>query len=266
MRLMCITNNVELALVADEAGVDYIFIDLEIIGKVERQGHLDTVISKHSISDVSKVANVLTNSQLLVRVNPIHENSKKEIDNVIEFGASIVMLPYFRSAWEVEKFIEIVNGRAKVFLLLETKEAVESIDSILEYSSYIDAVHVGLNDLHLSYNMSFMFEPFVSGHLEFIVDKLNDKSIPFGIGGVAELGRGDIPSELVLNEHIKLGSSMAILSRSFTNESEYKNQKGFLEAYRSKVIAIKKHISSLGGEFCGESSILFKKLVNEKVG
>jgi len=59
LKLMYITNDAEIAKIAENAGVDWIFVDLEINGKEERQGHLDTVISKHEISDVKKIKSVL---------------------------------------------------------------------------------------------------------------------------------------------------------------------------------------------------------------
>ena len=48
-------------------GVDWIFVDLEIKGKLERQGHLDTVISRHKIEDISPIKNTLKKTKLLVR-------------------------------------------------------------------------------------------------------------------------------------------------------------------------------------------------------
>lgn len=38
---MYITNRPEIAAIADSNGVDRIFLDLELIGKEERQGHLE---------------------------------------------------------------------------------------------------------------------------------------------------------------------------------------------------------------------------------
>lgn len=76
LKLMYITNDERIAKIAEDSGVDWVFIDLEINGKEQRQGHLDTVISRHSIRDVSKIKKVLSKSQLLVRVNPIFEGSR----------------------------------------------------------------------------------------------------------------------------------------------------------------------------------------------
>ena len=38
LKLMYITNNVDVAKIAENNGVDRIFVDLEVIGKKERQG------------------------------------------------------------------------------------------------------------------------------------------------------------------------------------------------------------------------------------
>ena len=79
LKLMYITNDENIAKIAEESGVDWIFIDLEINGKEERQGYLDTVISHHKIEDVKMIKNVLRKSELLVRINPIYEDSQEEI-------------------------------------------------------------------------------------------------------------------------------------------------------------------------------------------
>lgn len=216
LKLMYITNKENVAKIAEDSGVDWIFIDLEINGKEERQGHLDTVISRHHIEDVKKIKKVLTNSELLVRVNPIYENSNYEIDKVIDDGADIVMLPFFKTKNEVETFINYVDGRAKTCLLCETAEAVENIDEILELKG-IDFIHIGLNDLHLAYKMNFMFELLANGTVEALCNKFKAKGISYGFGGIAQLGQGDLPAEYIIAEHYRLGSGMAILSRSFCN-------------------------------------------------
>lgn len=214
LKLMYITNNPKIAKIAENAGVDWIFIDLEINGKEMRQGHLDTVISKHSIEDINSVKKVLTKAKLLVRVNPIFEGSKQEIDMAINNGADIIMLPFFKTVDEVKLFLNIVNKRAKACLLLETPKAVEEIDRILEVSG-IDMIHIGLNDLHLGYHMDFMFEPLANDLVEKIGKKIIDKKVKFGFGGIAQLGQGMLPAEKIIAEHYRLGSTMVILSRTF---------------------------------------------------
>lgn len=222
LRFMYITNDEHIAMIAEKSGVDWIFIDLEIRGKEKRQGHLDTVISRHRIEDVKKIKAVLTKSELLVRVNPVYDGSKEEIDNVIAYGADIIMLPFFKDADEVKTFIDYVNDRTKVCLLVETPEAVENIDSILVLEG-IDFVHIGLNDLHLGYGMNFMFELLADGTVEMLCDKIRAKGIPYGFGGIAQLGKGDLPAEYIIAEHYRLGSSQVILSRSFCDPNKINN-------------------------------------------
>ncbi|WP_163538987.1 aldolase/citrate lyase family protein [Gracilibacillus sp. YIM 98692] len=244
LKLMFITNQEKIARLAENSGVDWIFIDLEINGKDARQGHLDTVISRHSIHDVKKIKQVLTNSELLVRVNPIYQGSKNEIDRVIKDGADIVMLPFFKTKEEVELFVNYVNGRAKVCLLCETSEAVENIDSILTIKG-IDYIHIGLNDLHLSYNMKFMFELLANGTVEMLCKKIAGKGIQFGFGGIAQLGQGALPAEKIIAEHYRLGSNMVILSRSFCNTNKSNDLNQIKEFFKLGLNEIREYENSL---------------------
>ena len=49
LKLMYITNDPAVAKIAADAGVDRIFIDMEVLGKAERQGGMDTVILQKSV-------------------------------------------------------------------------------------------------------------------------------------------------------------------------------------------------------------------------
>ncbi|MFK4785472.1 aldolase/citrate lyase family protein [Fusobacterium sp. MFO224] len=244
LKLMYITNEKEIAKIAEKSGVDLIFIDLEINGKEERQKYSDTVISRHSIGDIRKIKSVLHSSKVLVRINPIYEGSKEEIEEVIEGGADIIMLPFFKNILEVEKFLEYVNGRTKTCLLLETPEAVESIDDILNLKG-IDCIHIGLNDLHLGYKLKFMFELLSNGLVEKLCDKFKRKGITYGFGGIAQLGKGNLSSEYIIGEHYRLGSNMVILSRSFCNLKEIKNVKEVQEIFFRGVRKIRNYEKSL---------------------
>ena len=222
LKLMYITNRPDVALIAEAAGVDRIFIDMEYIGKAARQGGMDSVQNHHTIEDVKNIRAVLTKSRLLVRVNPIHEatddycSSEEEINAVIEAGADIVMLPFFKTVEEVKKFIVYVGGRANTLLLLETPEAAELVDEIIAIPG-IDEIHIGINDMSLGYGKTFMFELLADGTVESLCLKFKRAGIPYGFGGVASIGTGKLPAEAILKEHYRLGSSMVILSRSFCN-------------------------------------------------
>lgn len=222
LKLMYITNRVDVALVAEKYGVDRIWVDLETLGKEERQKNMNTVKSNHCVEDIRTIKPYLSKSEMLVRVNPWNENSEKEINDVIDAGADIIMLPMWKSVNDVQNFLNVVNKRCKTTLLLETKEAVDCLDDVLNYCD-MDEIHIGLNDLHLSYGLTFMFELLANGKVEEITKKIRNKGIPYGFGGIAKLGEGDLPAEKIVMEHYRLGSTRAILSRSFCNTDLVKN-------------------------------------------
>lgn len=222
LKLMYITNRPDVALIAEHAGVDRIFIDMEYIGKAARQGGMDSVQNHHTIADVKNIRSALTKSDLLVRVNPIHKptaaycGSEEEINSVIKAGADIIMLPFFKTVEEVRRFIEIVGGRAKTMLLMETPEAAALADEIIKVPG-IDEIHIGINDLSLGYGKDFMFELLADGTVEQLCFKFRRAGIFYGFGGIAAIGTGTLPAEMILKEHYRLGSGMVILSRSFLN-------------------------------------------------
>lgn len=219
LKLIFITNNPSVAMIAEKYGVDRIMVDLETLGKEERQKNMNTVKSHHAVDDIRIISNMLTSSEMLVRVNPWNETSVNEIEAVIAAGADRIMLPMWKTVDEVNSFLNTVNDRVHTTLLLETKEAAEIIDEILE-NPLIDEIHIGLNDLHLSYGLTFMFELLSNGVVEWLCQKCKAKGIPYGFGGIARIGEGTLPAERIVMEHYRLGSSRVILSRSFCNTDE----------------------------------------------
>ena len=246
---MYITNSPEVAQIAEAAGVDRIFVDMEYIGKSDRQGGMDTVQSHHTVDDIKKIADVIETAELLVRINPIHEateeyiSSKQEIDQAIANGAEILMLPYFKTVEEVRTFVKLVDGRAKTLPLVETPEAVKVIDKILELD--ISEIFVGLNDLSLGYGKKFMFELLSDGTVEDICYKFKKKGIPYGFGGIAKLGTGLLPAEKILIEHYRLGSTCVILSRSFCDANKIKDVEKIKEVLVNGVSNLRKYEKSV---------------------
>ncbi|MDE7019525.1 MAG: aldolase [Lachnospiraceae bacterium] len=214
LKMMYITNKPKVAHIVEKHHVERIWVDLEIRGKSERQQGRNTVISTHTIEDVSIVRDSLSMADLMVRVNSIYDGSQKEIDECIRRGADIVMLPFFTEAEEVRRFLDYVGGRAKTILLVETIGAEKNLDEILRLPG-IDEVHIGLNDLHIQYQKKFMFELLSNGKVEEILSKVRSYGIPCGFGGIARLDDGMLPARHIIAEHYRLGSTMAILSRSF---------------------------------------------------
>ena len=253
MKLMYITNNPDVSAIAQEAGVDRIFVDMEYIGKSNRQGGMDTVQSHHTAEDVRRIKRGLVKGQLLVRCNPIHDRSEAfsgteaEIEAIIEAGADIIMLPYFKTAEQVARFLKCVAGRCHAMLLLETPEAVAAADEILDLPG-IDEVLVGLNDLSLGYGRRFMFELLADGTVEMLCRKCAQRGIPYGFGGIASLGKGMLPAEYIIQEHYRLGSGCAILSRSFCDVNRMQDLNEIRERFHGGVRAIRDYEA-----FCREN-------------
>ena len=184
LKLMYITNNPEVASIADRAGVDRVFIDLEQYGKEKRQKNWDSVKSKHSISDIPKVKAAVKDAQIFVRIDPIFDGFSDELEGVLACKPDVVMLPYFKTVRDVETFIKAVDGRATTSLLLETKEAAEQIDDIISVGG-IDEIHIGLNDLSHSYGKKFLFEELADG----TVDRLVERFKAHKVGDIAGIRR-----------------------------------------------------------------------------
>ncbi len=244
IRLLYITKDPRVGLIAEQAGVDWIFVDLEYRGKCDRQAGRNTVISSHTIEDVVAMKNILSRSKLVVRINPIGYWSAGEIDAVIDAGADILMLPFFKTAIEVREFINLVGRRAKTCLLLETMDAVNSVEEIISIPG-IDFVHVGLNDLHIERNTVFMFEFLADGSLDALAAKLRSMHIVFGFGGISKIGTLVPPAEQILAEHYRVGSTGVILSRSFSQPSQENQTKDFQKQFFDSVRAIRQAESEI---------------------
>ena len=209
LNLMYITNRPEIARIAEEAGMNWIFVDMEFIGKDIRQKGLDTVQNHHTVADVANIKAAVQKAKVIVRINPIHEaidgyfSSEDEINATIEAGADIIMLPFFKTVEEVRKFI-------------------------------------GLNDLHLALGMKFMFELLADGTVDRLAEKIKAKGIPFGFGGIATLTGGDMPGSMVLKEHYRLGSSMVIVSRSFCNTDKITDLNEVKEIFNNGIADIRR--------------------------
>ena len=220
MEFLQITNDPDMARRCDALPGMRLFVDLEVHGKAARQAGRNTFISTHQPQDVGRVKAELRRSQLMVRVNPLYEGTAAELDTVLTQGADLVMLPMFQTPEELRAFSRLVAGRVPVVALLETADALHSLDAWVDTPG-LSEVFVGLNDLHLSLGCAFMFEPLASGLMDRVSARVHSQGLRFGFGGIARLNEGLVPGRDVLAEHVRLGSAAVILSRTFHRPSEH---------------------------------------------
>ena len=217
-RFTLMTDDAELAGAADEAGVDRVGLDLERLGKHERQGaHPHLRISDHRVEQLPSVRARLTQARAFARVNPLNPGSALEIERAVDAGAEVLMLPYFHTAAEVESFVRLVRGRAVVSLLLETAAAAEDAGAIARVRG-VDEIVVGLNDLSLDLGFSNQFTLLVSPVLEHVAGEVRAAGLPFGFGGLADPANDSlpVPPSLVYAQYPRLGATRAFVARRFT--------------------------------------------------
>ncbi len=225
--LTLITDNFELARAADQADVDLIGVDLETLGKAERQVGFDVRISDHSCETLKNVMQEIAATKSFVRLNRLNAKTLDEINAVLELGAQNLMLPFFHEAREVDAFVRLVAGRARVILLLETAAATIRIHDILAVSG-IDEVMVGLNDLRIAAKVSSHFEVLVSPVMDMIAAQVHKAGLPLSVGGIAPSQSMDlpIPADLVLAQYPRLNATGAWISRSMIKSLKNGNEIG----------------------------------------
>ena len=235
--LLQITNDPAFAERCDAIGGMRLFVDLERHGKAERQAGRNTFITTHRMGDVERVKRVLRHASLMVRVNPLHQGSQTEVADVISAGADMIMLPMFSGRADLHEFCSLVAGRLPVVALLETAQALHSLNEWISTPGVAE-VFVGLNDLHLSLQCDFMFEPLAMGYIDHVAESARQHGLKFGFGGIARLAEGLLPGRDVLAEHERLGSHAVILSRTFHLDSSPSIFEEDVAALRESEIAL----------------------------
>lgn len=245
MKTILITNDPAIAADAQEAGVSRIMLDLESHGKKERQASRNTFISSHGIADIAPLRDVLTTSELIVRINPIHADSRTEIAQSLAAGANCIMLPMITSMEQIDEALELIAGKARLIPLVETAYSMAHIADIAANPT-IEEVYLGLNDLHLQLGLDFLFEPLALGIIDWMAEKVKTTGKPFGFGGIARMGSGELPAQAILGEHVRLGSAQVILSSRFCKDVEIDKAEGRLERLSEALADMAAHEKSLG--------------------
>ena len=98
LEFMAITNDVRCGAAWHRAGVDRIMIDLERLGKRDRQRGRDTVMSDHRISDIAEMRQAVPGGHIVVRCEPTSLPGWPEhIEQVLGQGPNTVRLPMVES-------------------------------------------------------------------------------------------------------------------------------------------------------------------------
>lgn len=216
--LCILTTCSDLISCAIRAGIDRVVVDLERCGKEERQGGRGLRVTDHEIGSITSIRSMFPDLHLVVRINPPGDCSVEEVEEVVENGATTIMLPYFRTLGQAADFLAAVKGRAKTCLLVETAEAVSILPELVRLPG-LNEIHFGLNDLQISYGHRTLFEVFLNGTLERAAGTCGAVGIPYGFGGLAPLNWREYPvrSEFLVAENVRLKGARCLLGRAFVS-------------------------------------------------
>jgi hypothetical protein len=205
-----------LAARADAAGIDRIGVDLERLGKAERQRGLGTWVSPHTPDDLARVGAALTRADLFARLDPLHDATSSQIDRVVALGARVVMLPMVATAAEAACFVGLIGGRARVVLLVETAVALEAAGELAAVPG-VDEIHVGLNDLALSLGLTSRWQTLQGDRLVEAARAVHAAGKRFGFGGIGGVldDTLPIPADLIYAEYARVGATAALIARAF---------------------------------------------------
>lgn len=229
LELLLFTNEATLAQAAEQSGVDGIIIDWESKGKTERQTGCDMEINCDTADDLTRMAAAVS-LPVTVRINGLANDTADEVELALSCGARGLMLPMARSADDVAQFLEMVDGRARTIVQIETQDLVDQLEDMAALPW--DSAYIGLHDLMLSRRAASMWQAVVDGTVEYIFNTLRGRSV--GFAGATVIGGGrPIRFTQILQELARLGARLTFLRRSFRRELQDRNMTREINALRA---------------------------------
>jgi len=173
-------------------------------------------VSPHTLDDLARVAAALTHADPFVRVDPLHAGTTAQVDAVVDRGARVVMLPMVATVGEARRFVDIVAGRMRLVLLVETAAALAAA-GVLAAVPGVDEIHVGLNDLALSLGLATRWQVLAGERLADAARAVQARGRRFGFGGIGGVDDDalPIPADLIYAEYARLGATAALVARAF---------------------------------------------------
>lgn len=236
------------ALVA--CGVHTFLVDWEYLGKDIRQLGLDTEIRPGTPADLAAVSSV-AGAEAWCRVNALGPHTAAEVERAIAAGGRGLLLPMVKRPAEVERFLDLVAGRAATGILVETVEALACVDRLASFR--LDRVYFGLNDFAISRGSRSIFLAFVDGSVARARDAFAGTC--FGVGGLTAADAGSpVPCRRLIEEMARLRCDFTFLRRSFRRDlatrSVHATVAGIRSAWRDCLLRDDEAIARDHRSFC----------------
>ena len=215
--LTLVTDDPGLAAQADAAGVQRIGVDLERLGKADRQaGYPQARISAHTLDDLARLGSVLDRARLFCRLDPPHAGTPEQIERALGLGAQVLMLPFFTDPADAARFVALVDRRAETVLLVETAPAAWGVERLAALSG-LDEIMVGLNDLSWEIGVRNRFTLLASPLMQALSSAVRAAGKRFSVGGLGrwEDASLETPPDLIYAQYPRLGADGGWLARSF---------------------------------------------------
>ena len=191
-------------------GAAGVVVDWERRGKARRQLGEGTQINADTPADLRRVR-AATDGRVLCRLNGFGPWTAGEVEEALASGADEILLPMVREPGEVDRTLELVDGRCGVGILIETQDAVEQAAALA--ARPLSRVYVGLNDLRIDRCSRELFRPLVDGTVDAVRAVV---TVPFGVAGLTLPGGGSpVPTRLLAAELVRLGADFTFLRRAF---------------------------------------------------
>jgi hypothetical protein len=217
--LLLFTTNPQLIRDAVAAGIDGFIVDWERQGKERRQNGNDTEINRDTVEDLRVVRACCEDALVICRINGNGFTRNEEIEQALAAGADELLLPMVTTVEEVELVLDVIAGRGRLGILVETCEAVSLAKQLARLP--LSRVYVGLNDLSIQRGDPNIFTAVSDGTVERALEPFQ---VPVGFGGLTLPERGaPIPCRLLMGEMMRLGCHFSFLRRSFRRDVQDRN-------------------------------------------
>lgn len=212
IELLLFSKDLSLVEVADRAGMDGFIIDWEDRERFQRQQLAGEPVD--TTDDLQRITSI-TQRPVWCRINQPGEWTEAEVEQAIEHGADLILLPMVRSPDEVKHFLSLVAGRTQTGVLVETVEACACAPQLAALP--LDRVYVGLFDLLRSRGGGDLFEPLTDGTVERLRHVFHTSA--FGVAGLTTVDRGAPIPCLELMAHLqRLGCDFTFLRNAFKRD------------------------------------------------
>ena len=194
LELIQITNDPAFARRCDALGGFRLFVDLERLGKAERQAGRNTFISAHRIEDVGRVKQVLRRSPLMVRVNPLNHATRRRGRG----GAGARRRPadaadVHRAPRELREFAALVAGRVPIVAAAGNRRGAGQPGRLDRDARAWPRCTWASTTCTCRLGHRFMFEPLALGLVDRVAQAARRQGLRFGFGGIARLDEGLLP-------------------------------------------------------------------------